>query len=295
MPWPAVVAHRGASAWAPEETGVAYRLAAALGADYLELDLQRSADGVLLAFHDDTLARTTDVAARFPGRDQETLNNFSWSELSSLDVGSWFNAAYPDRARPEFAQARVARLDEVISIAEQAGEVWPGLYIETKAAERYPGIEAELVAALAARGWIPSKPGGPARVLFQSFVPESLEQLRALAPAVPRVLLVSTEMIAEKGFPYWIQRAVDLEAGLGPVGYHAMPWEVGPAHRAGRIVHPYTINQAWQMRLARFFGADGLFTNECGVMLDLLGRGRGRSPGEILDQLRDAQAKLPAG
>lgn len=288
VPWPAVVAHRGASAHAPEETVIAYRLAAALGADYLELDLQRSADGVLVAFHDDTLGRTTDVASRFPGREDSTLNNFTWSELEQLDAGSWFNAAHPEAARPEFAGARIARLSEVLQIAEAAGAPWPGLYIETKAADRYPGIEEQLVEALRPGGWLRDEARGPARMIFQSFVPESLERLAQLAPAVPRVLLVSSEMVAEEGMSHWVQRAVALGAGLGPVGYHAMPWEVGEAHRAGRLVHPYTVDARWQMRLARFFGADGLFTNQCGAMLELLGRGRGRAPSEILDELRGA-------
>lgn len=295
VPWRAVVAHRGASAHAPEETVVAYRLAAALGADYLELDLQRSADGVLLAFHDDTLERTTDVATRFPGREKEMLNNFSWSELETLDAGSWFNKAHPERARPEFVGAKIARLDDVLDVMLNAGEDWPGVYIETKAAERFPGIEEQLVAALRARGLIPAATGGPAFVIFQSFVPESLERLQRLAPTVPRVLLVSSDMVSAQGMPALIARAVALDAGLGPVGYHAMPWEVGAAHRAGRLVHPYTIDRPWQMRLASFFGADGLFTNECGLMLELEGRGRGQSPAQILDRLREESAKMPPG
>ncbi len=295
VPWPAVIAHRGASAHAPEETTVAYRLAAALGADYLELDLQRSSDGVLVAFHDDTLARTTDVVSRFTGRDKDTLNNFTWKELAQLDAGSWFNEAHPEAARPEFAGERIARLDEVLAIAAAAGTPWPGVYIETKAAERYPGIEEQLVESLSAGGWLRRGAGEPARVIFQSFVPESLERLRALAPAVPRVLLVSSEMVAEQGMAAWIARAAALDAGLGPVGYHAMPWETGAAHRAGRLVHPYTVDAGWQMRLARFFGADGLFTNQCGRMLDQLGRGRGRTPEEILDQLRDGRPTAAPG
>eukprot|EP01030_Chromulinospumella_sphaerica_P025326 gene25326-25466_t len=63
IPHPAVIAHRGASYDAPESTAAAYKLARDLGADYLELDLQRSKYGVLFALHDNNLQRTTDVAS----------------------------------------------------------------------------------------------------------------------------------------------------------------------------------------------------------------------------------------
>ena len=61
LPFPTVMAHRGASFLAPEETALSYRLAQAAGADFLEADIQRTKDGVLIALHDDTLDRTTNV------------------------------------------------------------------------------------------------------------------------------------------------------------------------------------------------------------------------------------------
>ena len=73
IPHPAVIAHRGASFDAPESTAASYKLARDLGADYLEMDLQRSKDGVLFALHDDNLQRTTDVASKFPERKDLSL------------------------------------------------------------------------------------------------------------------------------------------------------------------------------------------------------------------------------
>ncbi|KAB0560027.1 glycerophosphodiester phosphodiesterase, partial [Pseudomonas palleroniana] len=90
IPHPAVIAHRGASFDAPESTAAAYKLARDLGADYLELDLQRSKDGVLFVLHDDSLLRTTDVAVKFPERKDSTANEFTMAELKTLDAGSWF-------------------------------------------------------------------------------------------------------------------------------------------------------------------------------------------------------------
>ena len=102
IPLPAVIAHRGASFDAPESTAPAYTLARDLGADYLEMDLQRSKDGVLFALHDNSLLRTTDVAKKFPERKDSPASAFTLAELKTLDAGSWFNQAYPDRARASY-------------------------------------------------------------------------------------------------------------------------------------------------------------------------------------------------
>ena len=144
IPHPAVIAHRGASFDAPESTAASYKLARDLGADYLELDLQRSKDGVLFVLHDDSLLRTTDVAAKFPERKDSSANAFTMAELKTLDAGSWFNTAYPDRARPGFAGLKILTLDEVIDIAEGNPQHKPGLYIETKEPKLFPGIERDL-------------------------------------------------------------------------------------------------------------------------------------------------------
>lgn len=289
VPRVAVVAHRGASGHAPEETLPAYRLAAALGADYLELDLQRSADGVLLAFHDDTVARTTDAATRFPGREGQSVAAFTWAELSSLDAGSWFNAAHPERARDAWRGARIARLDEIIAVADQGGAGrrgrGPGLYIETKEPQLFPGIEAELVSALREAGWLGGSAEDRGRVIFQSFSLDSLRELRRLAPNVPRVLLVKADMLAERPFEAWMADASELAAGMGPVGTAVYPWRVGAAHRAGLLVHPYTINKAWQMGLARLLSVDGMFTDEPGMLLGQLGRPSADDEATLLGRL----------
>ncbi len=192
IPYPAVIAHRGASHDAPESTRPAYMAARDLGADYLELDLQRTRDGQLVAFHDDTLLRTTDVAARYPERRDRPISDFSLAELRALDAGSWFNASYPDRARPGFANARILTLDEIIDIADADPEHRTGLYIETKVPNLYPGIEADLKAKLIRRGWLtPEGEVAPGhRVVLQTFEKASLQLLAKEMPKVPKVLLL---------------------------------------------------------------------------------------------------------
>lgn len=285
IPYPAVIAHRGLSSWAPEETRPAYLLARAIGADYLEADVQRTRDGVLIALHDETLARTTNVAAVFPERQDRGPAAFTWDELQKLDAGSWWNAAHPDRARPSYAGLRILRIEELLELAAGGRTDGadlphaPGLYLETKDPEKYPGYEGELVALLRARGWLEPSPGAAARVIFQSFDAASLSRLRALAPATPRVLLVEHPpgtKAADRSKADWdalLRQAQELAAGLGPSGYEGMPWHTGPAHRAGLFVHHYTINQPWQLRLLRQLGSDGVFTDAADRAREVLGRG----------------------
>lgn len=273
MPFPTVMAHRGASYLAPEETAVAYRLAQAVGADFLEADIQRTQDGVLIALHDDTLERTTNVARIFPGRQMQPVSAFTWQELAQLDAGSWFNAKFSERARPEFASAKIVRLDELIDIARSSPSP-SGLYLETKSPERFPGIEAELLTLLTSRGYLTDSgaPTWPGKLVFQSFSADSLRNFQKLAPAVPRIYLLDEEMVRTHGFGALLDSAKSLGSGIGPVGYYAYPWHTRRAHAAGLIVHPYTLNKVWQLRLARWFGADGVFTDRCELAVPLLGR-----------------------
>jgi glycerophosphoryl diester phosphodiesterase len=283
VPHPAVIAHRGLSFWAPEETRAAYLLAREIGADYLEADVQRTSDGVLIALHDDTLDRTTDVAAVFPERRGRGADAFTWQELQRLDAGSWWNAAHPERARPAYAGLRILRLEELLDIAgSPSAPDGPGLYLETKGAAKYAGYEREIVALLRARGWLDTPGTATARVLFQSFVPESLARLRELAPAVPRVLLVDRKDVGKEPWQALVQRAAAHGSGLGPSGYEGLPWHTGPAHRAGLLVHHYTINQAWQLKLLRQLGSDGVFTDTADLALAVFGRLGGRARADVL-------------
>ena len=316
--YPAVIAHRGASYDAPESTAPAYRLARELGADYLELDLQRSSDGVLVAVHDDNLRRTSDVAERFPERQDQPVSAFTLAELKSLDVGSWFNKAYPDRARASFKGLKIQTLDEVMDIAAANPQRQPGLYIETKVPNLFPGIEADLNKALQARGWL-ERPG---RVVLQSFDRNSLALLHQHMPQVPKVLLLwigkgsiepaSQQTFAESGetdkaafyarqqprdkaeFERWLDYAkADGAIGTGPsaalVGGGAQsyadlvqPWMNQLSHDKGLLVHVYTVDEPVDFRQVLEAGVDGIFSNRSGQLLSYLGRPSARSEAQIL-------------
>jgi glycerophosphoryl diester phosphodiesterase len=301
VPRPAIIAHRGASYFAPEETAPAYLLAREMGVDYLELDLQRTKDGVLIALHDDDLRRTTNIAEVFPGRESDTVDKFTFAELQRLDAGSWFNTRFPDRARASFKKVRIVRLEEVMDIAE-AGSQKPGLYIETKSARRFPGIEKQLVEILTARGWIRPQASAAtdsrtaesaevsARIIFQSFELDSLALLKQLAPQVPAVLLIDESMMRKDGWDVLLRKAKQLGHGIGTWGYRwsrdpswstrdapkryltTWPWYTGSAHRAGLLVHPWAVDDRWEMWMVALFGADGFFTDRPELALLFYGR-----------------------
>ena len=296
IPYPVVIAHRGASGVAPESTEVAYELARDMGADYLEADLQRTEDGEIIAFHDDTPARTTNVEEIFPGREEDYIETFTYEELQKLDAGSWFNEQYPEKAREEFEGLQVLRLEELIEIVEE-GENNPGLYLETKSAPRHPGIEEDIIEILENEGWLPEPPdldspepdllekigapsvdlaSGPARLIFQSFYQESIEELEDLLveikPQIPRVLLISPDKFSEYGWDNLLEFAESHGHGIGPNGFLVWPWYLRDARKQNLMVHPYVINQTWQMRLMELYETDGIFTDFPHLALEVYGK-----------------------
>jgi glycerophosphoryl diester phosphodiesterase len=187
-----LIAHRGASGYAPEHTLESYRLAIEQGADFVEQDLQISRDGVLVCMHDLTLDRTTNVATVFPARGQGEgtsrhwrVSDFTLAELKQLDAGSWFNEKFRGARIPTFQEA----VDAVRGKA--------GLYPETKTPEAYDkgGLEMErLLLEVLAKNRL-DKPGADAKtpIIIQSFSAESLRKLAAAGSKLPRVFLVSSD------------------------------------------------------------------------------------------------------
>ncbi len=113
-----IIAHRGTTFWAPEETEAAFRWGRNMGADYLEIDLQRTKDGFLLALHDNNLQRTTNIEEVYPERKNLPVSEFTLAELRELDAGSWFNTSVPENARERFKNQKISTLEEVLKIAE---------------------------------------------------------------------------------------------------------------------------------------------------------------------------------
>src|SRR5262245_36726479 len=160
-----VVAHRGASGYAPEHTFASYDLALEQGADYIEQDLQMTADGVLVVLHDDTLDRT----ARGPAEScTGPVSEKTLAQLQECEVGSWFNEAHPDLADPAYDGLAIPTMEEVL---ERYGTD-VRYYIETKALDAQPGMEQALLDLLDAAG-LGTPAEGDRQVFIQSFSPAS--------------------------------------------------------------------------------------------------------------------------
>ena len=254
------IAHRGASAYAPEHTFASWDLALEMNADYLEQDLQMTADGVLVVMHDDTLERTTrgpQESCRGPVIER-TL-----AQLEACDAGSWFNEEHPDRARPEFAEQRIPTLEAVF--ARYAGRA--RFYIETKNPEAAPGMEEELLRLLHAFDLVPSSPDDHT-VILQSFSPASLMKLRDLGATLPRVQLAPWRETTA-GIRSQLSEVAAYAQGLGPHYSDVNEALLADAHNLGLVVHPYTVDEPEEMRRLIGIGVDGMFTNVPDVLAAL--------------------------
>lgn len=162
------VAHRGATAYAPENTIAAFDLAVDMKADYIEIDVQRSKDGELVLIHDTTVDRTTDGTGK--------VGELTFEQLRSLDAGSWKGEQYEGEPIPTF--------EEILD--RYRGKV--GILIELKAPELYPGIEKQVAEALKERNL--DKPQNE-KIMIQSFNFESMKTTNELLPLVPIGVLTS--------------------------------------------------------------------------------------------------------
>lgn len=268
-----LIAHRGASAYAPEHTLEAYRLAIAQGADYVEQDLQITKDGVLVCLHDLTLERTTNVAVVFPARYREESNakhwyvtDFTLQELKQLDAGAWFNE--------KFRGARIATFQEAIDTVRGKA----GLYPETKEPEVYGsrGFDMERLLVDALKKNRLDRPGADARtpVIIQSFSPESLRKLTVeLKIDLPRVFLINADPGGKWLSVEGLRKVKEFASGIGPakILVETDPPVVKRAHNLGLTVTPYTFRASSTGRFGdvgeemRFFlyslDVDAVFTD----------------------------------
>ncbi len=161
-----IVAHRGWSGIAPENTMAAFRLAAGDGRiGWIELDVQLSSDGVPVVIHDFTLERTTKASGR--------VRDYTYEQLARLDNGSWFS--------PEFGNERIPALEQVL--IEMKGRVKLNIELKT-AVKLYPGLEQAMLELLRRHDWLDD-------VVITSFDPYALQLVRVLEPHVRTGLIVS--------------------------------------------------------------------------------------------------------
>jgi glycerophosphoryl diester phosphodiesterase len=218
-PTKVVIAHRGASAYAPENTLAAFRLAADQKADYVEIDITFTRDGHLVVLHDDTLERTTNVEEVFPDRGKPAkagsderrwpIADFTLEEVRRLDAGSWFDERFAGERIPTFEEA-------VDAITARTG-----LLIELKSPDKHRAagraMEPLVAEVLRARG-LDRKSGAEDRptIIVQSFDEGGVRELAKLLPDVPRVLLFSPPAAPRWTSASGLKEVASFATGIGP-------------------------------------------------------------------------------
>lgn len=237
------VAHRGASWEAPENTLAALRRAVDLGADKVEVDVQRSRDGALVLMHDTTLVRTTNVRQVYPGRAPWRVADFTYGELLRLDAGSWKSALFAGEVIPTLGQA--------IELVHRAGA---GLLLELKAPEAHPGIVTDLVAVMRDVPGFVAAAVPDRRLIVQSFNVAAMKEHKTIAPAVPVGLLGSPARANLPALATWADQVNPSHLAVDK-GY------VDAVHGLGMDCLVWTVNRVPAMKRVLRLGVDGIITN----------------------------------
>ena len=287
---PIVIAHRGASAHRPEHTLAAYELAIELGADFIEPDVVSTADGVLVARHENEISGTTDVASRpeFAGRravkevDGRSKDGWFTEDLTLAELRTL-------RARERLPELRgtaydgrfeIPTLEEVVALAARAGV---GVYPETKHPTYFAGLglalEPPLLAALEGFG---------GSVFIQSFEAGNLRALRGRTdhPLVRLTVGEPPDVAEIAGYADAIGPHKDQLIPRAEDGRLGEPTSlVADAHAAGLLVHPWTFRPEPEFlpagldgdaELDRFLalGIDGVFADDPGAAVAARSRRR---------------------
>ena len=282
---PQVIAHRGASGYLPEHTLGGYELAIRMGVDFIEPDLQITKDGALVAIHDDTLNRTTNVATLFAQRNSGyKVADFTLAEIKTLTVvpTGTGKTSYPGFTPSAASPFTVPTFQEVVDFAKKQSSAVGrevGIYPEAKQAD--PVMEDGILKTLAANGYNASS-----KVYIQSFSDATLRSLRTKQNAqnnkMPLVLLGVATTAADGNARMGVTGATGVQQltlkevasfneGVGVLinntTYPVTKAFIDQAHAAGLKVHGWTFAQADATLAAADFrkyldmGMDGMFAN----------------------------------
>jgi glycerophosphoryl diester phosphodiesterase len=224
-----IIAHRGASGNAPENTLAAFRKAVALGATFIETDLQLSRDARFVAIHDATVNRTTNG--------QGAVHDMTLADLRKLDAGSWFGS--------EFAGERIPTLEEILEFSRKNDVVF---YLEIKPGAAWGGEHA-LIGALRESGEIP-------RAVVISFDAAIVLNLRKIEPTLMTGLLYDGQIENP------LDKAVEIGARQVAVrGDLVTPALIAQAKKKDLQVVCWTVNHPAHMRMLAAAGVDGIMSD----------------------------------
>jgi glycerophosphoryl diester phosphodiesterase len=273
---PLVIAHRGASGLAPENTLAAFELAIALGADGVEMDVQLAADGRVVVIHDTRVNRTTDAAGR--------VANFTVEQFAELDAGGWFEqrllrrprvralaeraAASAGRAALQFATERVPTLEAVLDLLAPAR--LRRIYIELK------GVHSDKAPLLEAIHTLVCQRQMEREVTLLSFDHAIIKRVKQVAPRIRTAAtfgITSSRLVSTRAI---IKAAGRVEADEVALHYALVTRRaVAALRRSGFAVSVWTANSRLLMRRLAATGVDGIMTNFPDRLIDLLGSTHG--------------------
>ncbi len=234
-----IVAHRGASRVAPENTLAAFRLASRQGARWLEFDVSLLGDGTPVLHHDRTLDRCTDRTG--------PLDRLTAADLAGIDAGRWFGA--------QFTGEPLATLEQALDLI---GQLDLSANLEMKLHDAAPEpIARAVVKALANRPW------ARARILVSSYSLGVLEALRRLMPDQPLAVLYRNPPAG------WPEALAALGACSLHIRHDRLTREILSQARADGVhVRVYVINEPPRMEPFRAAGLTGVFTDHPPLFLD---------------------------
>ncbi len=243
---PDVIAHRGSSGMAPENTAAAIDLAVHQRADYVEIDVQRTKDGKLVNFHDCTMERTTNIEDLYPDRPRYRVSDFTWKELSRLDAGSWFHDKY--------AGERVITLDDVVRHIQHTRT---GLLAEISPCSQYgTTIATDLANALHGKPRYVRKALAHRQLAVQSFQTDDARTFHTAQPDIPIGILdadrpTDTELIQ---LSQWADQ-------INPQHTVTDQTLVDRIHQLGMTANVWTVDEPGAIRTMAGLGVDGIITD----------------------------------
>ena len=242
LPKPLLLAHRGASAYAPENTLAAFQLAIQQGAHGVELDAKLSSDGEIMVMHDASVDRTTNGSGK--------VNELPLADLRELDASFHSDGKFPGQKIPTLAETLETLSRNVYVNIELTNSSSPR--------DRLPEMAAALVEKMSLQS----------SVLFSSFLPGNLHRVKHVMPDA------RVAMLAYPGIMGWIGRGW-IGRRAAPAIVHPYREDVGPdyierEHRFGRRIHAWTVDSPNEAKAFLLMGIDGLISDDPPAMLRVI-------------------------
>lgn len=232
-----IIAHRGASAYYPENTMIAFEKAMEMGAEMIELDVMLSRDGVPIVFHDAKLNKHTNGSSY--------VDLYTLEELKKLDAGSWFN--------PKFSDQEIPTLDEVLTFA--SGKIALNIEIKTEAVSNQikNGVEQKVLQLVKEHGM-------QKHVLYSSFDYRAVRHFKQLDPNVPVALLYEKNQ-SNRLLPHQLVKQYQVDAFNCSYRQLKRKW-LADLKEYDIPTFIYTVDSKSRMQKLISGGVTGIFTNK---------------------------------